>query len=126
MTEDKLAAADSCAFVIARLLSQQLCEQQEDVDEVLLSSLINTLLILLNPNRSFSYLSAPFSLLSLQHVLRAAVRGIQLDHYHFRRKDEERQARYQQILFLYGLSLVFIVAYARTETSGLCWCVSFR
>ena len=97
---EKVEAADTCAFVVARLLSQELCEQQEAVDEVLLSSLINTLLILLNPNRSFSYLTTPFSLLSLQHILRAAVRGIQLDHYQFHRKDEERQARYQQILFL--------------------------
>ena len=93
--------ADTCAFVIARLLCEELCEQQEAVDEVLLSSLVNTLLILLNPNRAFSYLAAaPFSLLSLQHILRSAVRGIQLDHYQFHRKDEERQARYQQILFL--------------------------
>lgn len=97
-----MQAVDNVVFLIALLLKEELSASQEQVDEPLLSSLINTLLIVLNPDRPHSILAAPhlFSLLSLEQVVQAAVRGVTLDHYCFRRKDEERQARYQQILFL--------------------------
>ena len=97
-----MQAVDNVVFLIALLLKEELSASQEQVDEPLLSSLINTLLIVLNPNHPRSILTAPhlFSLLSLEQVVQAAARGVALDHYCFRRKDEERQARYQQILFL--------------------------
>ena len=102
LAEDMLQAVDSAVFLIALLLKEELTAVQEQVDEPLLSSLISTLLIVLNPDRSCPIVASPhlFSLLSLEQVVQAAVRGVVMDRFTFHRKDEERRARYQQILFL--------------------------